>query len=147
MATRNGNIDSEIPLVRVTRQGPESHSGSRMVGTIGPASEGKVPELYISAGHGNIDIKSSPPLDKNATRWDTGNAPFQPAVNKTEAAAAPPSSITAATNGTTIRQGKGNEQDTAKQAEYGTQLVILKALQEGQISVEEADQLLRSLGS
>ncbi len=37
VATRRGDIRSEIPLVRVARPGPESRHGGRMVGTVGQA--------------------------------------------------------------------------------------------------------------
>jgi hypothetical protein len=59
-ATRNGDILSEIPVVRVTRQGPETYHGRRMVGMVGPQAESKVPELHLSAMHGDIEIKSQP---------------------------------------------------------------------------------------
>jgi DUF4097 and DUF4098 domain-containing protein YvlB len=57
-ATRHGDICSEIPVVRVARQGPETYRGQRMVGTIGAKAEGEVPELRISVMNGDIDIKS-----------------------------------------------------------------------------------------
>jgi hypothetical protein len=113
MATRRGNVNSEIPLVRVTRQGPESDSGSRMVGTIGKATEGKTPEMYISAVRGNIDIKSSPETTGS-------NAVITPSEDNKASAPA---------------QSENSNQ----------QLEILKALQEGRISIEEADQMLMSL--
>jgi hypothetical protein len=57
-ATRHGDIRSEIPVVRVTRQGPETYHGRRMVGVIGTKAEGEVPGLRISVMNGDIDLKS-----------------------------------------------------------------------------------------
>ena len=58
LTTRHGDIQSKTPLVRVTRQGPESWHGSRMVGTIGAKTEGKVPEIDVSTLNGDIEIKT-----------------------------------------------------------------------------------------
>lgn len=113
MATRSGNIYSEIPLVRVARQGPESCSGSRMVGTIGTYIEGKMPELHISAVRGNIDIKPGGPVGSRSAADPIKNGPV------------------------TTSQAGG----------YDDRLKILTSLQEGKISIDEADRLLRSLDS
>ena len=130
MAIRSGHINSEIPLVKVTRQGPESYSGSRMVGTIGPAGEGKVPELYISATRGNIEIKAGPPVSK------------KPAKPETEAPAEVNKAAGAETGATADEDNRANGPEDIKP---GTPLAILKALQDCQINVDEADRLLRSL--
>ena len=58
LTTRHGYIQSKTPLVRVTRQGPESWHGNRMVGTIGAKTEGKVPEIDASTLNGDIEIKT-----------------------------------------------------------------------------------------
>jgi hypothetical protein len=58
LTTRHGEILSKTPLVRVTRQGPESWHGSRMVGTVGAKTEGKVPEIDVSTLNGDIEIKT-----------------------------------------------------------------------------------------
>jgi hypothetical protein len=58
LTTRHGDIQSKTPLVRVTRQGPESWHGNRMVGTIGVKTEGKVPEIDVSTLNGDIEIKT-----------------------------------------------------------------------------------------
>ena len=44
--------------MRVTRQGPGSWHGSRMVGTIGAKTEGKIPEIDITTLTGDIEIKT-----------------------------------------------------------------------------------------
>jgi hypothetical protein len=58
LTTRHGEILSKTPLVRVTRQGPESWHGNRMVGTIGAKTECKVPEIDVSTLNGDIEIKT-----------------------------------------------------------------------------------------
>jgi DUF4097 and DUF4098 domain-containing protein YvlB len=58
LTTRHGDIQSKTPLVRVTRQGPESWHGNRMVGSIGAKSEGKIPEIDASTLSGDIEIKT-----------------------------------------------------------------------------------------
>jgi len=60
VTTRQGDIQSKTPLVRVTRQGPGSWHGSRMVGTMGNKTEGKMPEIHISTLSGDIEIKTQP---------------------------------------------------------------------------------------
>jgi hypothetical protein len=58
LTTRHGEVLSKTPLVRVTRQGPESWHGNRMVGSIGAKTEGKVPEIDVSTLNGDIEIKT-----------------------------------------------------------------------------------------
>jgi hypothetical protein len=58
ITTRHGGIQSKTPMVRVTRQGPESWHGNRMVGSIGAKTDGKVPEIDISKLNGDIEIKT-----------------------------------------------------------------------------------------
>jgi hypothetical protein len=58
LTTRHGDIQSKTPLVRVTRQGPESWHGSRMVGTIGNKTEGKIPEIDVTTLNRDIEIKT-----------------------------------------------------------------------------------------
>jgi hypothetical protein len=145
MATRNGNIHSEIPVVRVTRQGPESYGGQRMVGTIGPDTGGNVPELRLAAIHGNIEIVSQSPVNINLSGPESEDAPaplsdvpiFLPAVSSTISSQP--------------RLGPNENKETAAsvltEPASDTRLEILKALSQGKISVSEADRLLRSSGS
>ena len=58
VTTRHGDIDSKTPLVRVTRQGPESWHGHRMVGSIGAKTEGAVLEIDVSTLSGDIEINT-----------------------------------------------------------------------------------------
>jgi hypothetical protein len=106
-ATRHGDIQSEIPVVRVTRQGPETPHGKRMVGVIGSKAEGEVSELRISVMNGDIDLKSE-------------TAIYSTSVYTVSASDEPHSR---------------------------TQLEVLQALSQRQISVDEADHLLRILKS
>ena len=60
LTTRHGDIQSKTPLVSVTRQGPESWHGNRMVGSIGAKIEGKIPQIRVSTLSGDIEIKTQP---------------------------------------------------------------------------------------
>jgi Putative adhesin len=89
LTTRHGDIHSKTPLVRVTRQGPESWHGNRMVGSIGTKIEGKIPEIRLSTLSGDIEIQtqlttspyyekseaekpsSTPPITKSADVYNT----------------------------------------------------------------------------
>jgi hypothetical protein len=130
MATRNGSVRSQIPMVRVSRPGPESYSGSRMVGSIGPNTEGTLPEISLSTVHGNIEIESGPEYHPPA---------IQPEVQE--------ESMPVVSESTTVAGSALNpspaEDNTG--VETNTPLGILKALREGKISVDEADRLLRSM--
>ena len=129
MATRNGNIHSEIPLVRVTKQGPETGYGKRMVGTMGPAAEGPLPELHITATHGNIDVDSRSPESKHAA------AP----LDIKEGA-------TASAGSTKTDSAAGTEAESSCQKPIDhTPQSILEALREGRISVNEAEDLLKGM--
>jgi hypothetical protein len=128
MATRNGNIHSEIPLVRVTRQGPETYYGKRMVGTIGPAGEGPLPEVHIVANHGNIDVDSRSPENQQAVPTE--------AVREEESVS----------SGTTIKTGVKPQPETAGNPPVeNSPQAVLEALRQGKISVVEAEELLKSM--
>jgi hypothetical protein len=89
LTTRHGDIHSKTPLVRVTRQGPESWHGNRMVGSIGAKTESAVHEIDVSTLSGDIEIKtqsttgpyyekseaekpsSTPPITKSADVYNT----------------------------------------------------------------------------
>ena len=70
VTTRHGEILSKTPLVRVTRQGPESWHGNRMVGSIGAKSEGKVPEIDVSTLNGDIEIKTESARSQNYNTFE-----------------------------------------------------------------------------
>jgi hypothetical protein len=125
MATRHGNIGSEASLVKVSRQGPETSSGTRMVGTVGPASEGVLPELRISATHGDIEIDSKSPGMKNGREVQARELVL--------------SGVGSVSLGGSVEAGSNI---TAPAPE--TPLAVLEGLQKGTINLTEAEQLLRS---
>jgi hypothetical protein len=80
LTTRHGDIHSKTPLVRVTRQGPESWHGNRMVGSIGTKIEGKIPEIRLSTLSGDIEIKTqsttSPYYEKSEAEKPSSTHPI-----------------------------------------------------------------------
>lgn len=82
VATRHGDIQSKTPLVRVTRQGPESWHGSRMVGSIGANIEGKMPEIHVSTLHGDIKIETQPMASRHYEKSSAGQALSPPPAAK-----------------------------------------------------------------
>jgi DUF4097 and DUF4098 domain-containing protein YvlB len=70
LTTRHGEILSKTPLVRVTRQGPESGHGNRMVGSIGAKSDGKIPEIDVSTLSGDIEIKTESARSQNNNAFE-----------------------------------------------------------------------------
>jgi hypothetical protein len=75
VSTRHGDIQSKTPLVRVTRQGPESWHGNRMVGSIGAKTEGKIPEIRLSTLNGDIEIKTQPTPSPYPEKSENNNPP------------------------------------------------------------------------
>jgi DUF4097 and DUF4098 domain-containing protein YvlB len=136
MATRNGNINSSIPLVRVNRQGPESYGGSRMVGATVKSADEKTPELKAVTLHGNIEIKSESTV--NNIRRRSEKLSFQDDEEAgTVTSPAPASAIE-----------KKNQGETGQiKTMNARRLSILESLSTGQISVEEAERQLSDLDS
>ena len=144
VATRQGDIHSEIPLVRVARPGPEARFGGRMVGTIG-AIDDISSQLSLAASHGNIDIdvqQAKSPYPRKAPQHQTSQKveepSSQPSVENpaTDEPVAPP--------GLPIVEKNIGVPDTT-QPEVDPRLAILQALRDGSISVDEAEQLLLKL--
>ena len=85
VTTRHGDIHSKTPLVRVTRQGPESWNGNRMVGSIGAKTEGTVPEIDVSTLSGDIEIKTQPTTSQYYEKSKSGESlSAPPTAKKTE---------------------------------------------------------------
>jgi len=82
VATRHGDIQSNTPLVRVTRQGPEAWHGGRMVGTMGASIEGKVPEIHVSTLRGDIKIETQPTASQHHEKSEAGKVLSPPPVAK-----------------------------------------------------------------
>lgn len=74
VATRQGDIQSTTPMVRVTRQGPEAWHGGRMVGTMGTNPEGKMPGVHLATLHGDIKIETRRPPGRRDEDQRVGNA-------------------------------------------------------------------------
>lgn len=117
-ATRHGDIHSNVPLVRVGRPGPEARHSRRMVGSLGGAEEG-VSGVNLATGYGDIWIEAA------------ASGPARPQPERVSQPSAPP--------------GAPAPSVERPAADRWTQLAVLEALQAGQISLEEADQLLQSL--
>ncbi|MGD0854253.1 MAG: DUF4097 family beta strand repeat-containing protein [Dehalococcoidia bacterium] len=83
VATRQGDIKSTTPMVRVTRQGPEAWHGGRMVGTMGTNLEGTMPEIHLNTLHGDITIDTRRTAGLHYENQRTGQAPsYVPADGK-----------------------------------------------------------------
>jgi hypothetical protein len=125
VATRHGDIQSKVPLVRVTRQGPEVWRGGRMVGTVGinPQNKEKIPELNMSTLRGDIKIETQSGAGQQEEKPESPPVPPPPPSPPTK----PPA---------------GKKADL-----YKTQMDILQALREGRINVDEAERLLDNLES
>jgi hypothetical protein len=119
MATRFGSIRSEIPLVRVARQGPCGFHSARMVGLLGAEGGDKTAVLKLVTVHGNIEIKAQH-FDQTSLNNNTGSANALPT---------------------------GEIVDQEVSANFKTPLEVLQALSEKRISVEQADLLLRDYSS
>lgn len=85
VATRHGDITSDVPLVRVARPGPEARYGSRMVGALGQA--GGAAEVSIAVAHGDIQIDVEPAASPYAGRQPQPANPPAPAEQPGERAA------------------------------------------------------------
>jgi hypothetical protein len=72
VATRHGEIRSQTPLVRVTRQGPEAWHGSRMVGTVGTSGDGSIAEIHMTTKHGDIKIDAPAAFSRNHAKTGEG---------------------------------------------------------------------------
>ncbi|HUX86996.1 MAG TPA: DUF4097 family beta strand repeat-containing protein, partial [Chloroflexota bacterium] len=76
-ASRRGNIESQVPLVRVGQPGPEGFFSQRMVGTLG---EGDIKKsIRLRSGAGNIGIRT----------WTVAEAPASVGVSSKPAPATP----------------------------------------------------------
>lgn len=156
VATRHGDIDSEVPLVRVGRPGPESRYGGRMVGTLGQADD-DIAQVSLTALKGDIDIRLnheksrfSPKPVPSAEPAETEDPESNPPAASSPQPAAGSATIVAPSaeaENTPIEPDKTKEKASAENPgpSYDSQLAILQALSAGQISVDEAAKLLRSM--
>lgn len=154
-ATRHGDIECDAPLVRVGRPGPGARHGGRMVGTVGQGANEPV-DVHLECQHGDIQIS----LSRQSSRY--AGAPAQPAATAARAASPaavqtvptpqPPATAPSAVVPVTVTDLPPTGSDPALNAPpkkgmqvYDSQLAILHALQSGEITIAEAEMLLRSL--
>ena len=137
-ATRRGDIKFDLPQVRVGRPGPVSQRGGRTIGVLG---EDPRAEIELETGHGDIGahLYGAPPAvagelpglaadvplpAPDRPRAETPEVPAEPTVPTPPSTPPPP---------------------PAKTESNTTALRILESLAQGEISVQEAESLLRSL--
>jgi hypothetical protein len=200
LATRRGDIRSDIPLVRVARPGPESRHGGRMVGTIGDVdgkSSGFAPsaraQVRIRAGrwtmvdkefrvgdsddagdgtaaislatvNGDIKIElqgpssypARPPFTPKPVKETANTGAIMTEENSSARVPSEPSAATGVSAEPVVPTAPPAAETTPSQPSSATvplppaddpQLAVLQALSQGQISVEEAERLLRNLES
>lgn len=119
-ATRHGSIQSSLPQVKVARPGPASPHGGRTIMVVGEEPRA---EIRLETIKGDIAIRAAgaaePPLSIEVSRETLAAGRAQ--LPGAEAPAVPSAGPTSA-------------------------LAILESLARGEISVDEAEMLLRSLG-
>ncbi len=146
VATRHGDIDSDIPLVRVGRPGPEARYGGRMVGSVG---DGPASQISLTTVRGDINVElgdapARPPRQPQAAPPAPGQPPApvtpeQPAERSPAPLSAPPNAPP-----TDVTGDSGMPAGGATML-HESQMAVLQALSDGNISPEEAEKLLRSL--
>jgi DUF4097 and DUF4098 domain-containing protein YvlB len=114
-ATRHGSIQSELPQVRVARPGPASQHGGR---TIVVTGEEPRAEILLETGKGDIIVRMA------------GPAPA--------AVAQPPTQVT-------VEAPQALQERNEPSIPQITAMSVLESLARGEISVDEAETLLRSL--
>lgn len=158
-ATRHGEIICDAPLVRVNRPGPGARHGGRMVGTVGEG-QGEPVDIHLESQHGDIQIEVSSRTSRYAgepkpaakrpapTPTPTPSSSMQPAPPTPPPAPATASSVVPVQ----VTDLPPTEPDAALKPPspkgmqvYDSQLAILQALQRGEITVPEAEMLLKSL--
>lgn len=141
VATRDGEIKSDISLVRVARPGPEARRGARMVGNIGQAGADGKTNVNFSTSKGDIQIEMLT-YQRQVKTWQGQRGenrpviPLGPSTNENK----PDGAQTIPVVSANPMVQKGTTDDNSK-----ARLHILRALNKGEITVEEADLLLRRL--
>lgn len=120
-STRHGDISSDLPQIKVARPGPASQRGGRSIGVIGDEPRA---EILLDTGHGDIAIRmiGAPAPAAATAEWAVAEAVPAAAAALSQAPTASPQADTKA-----------------------TALAILESLSRGELSVDEAEALLRSL--
>ena len=118
-ATRHGDISSDLPQVKAARPGPASQRGGRSISVMGDEPRA---EILLETGHGDISVRlAGTPLQAPATieRAIAEPVPAAPEIR------------------TPTITPQGDPKATA--------LAVLESLSRGELSVTEAEALLRSL--
>lgn len=120
-ATRHGDISSDLPQVKAARPGPASPRGGRFISVLGDEPRA---EILLDTGHGDIKVRvaGAPVQAPATTEWIHAVAEPVPAVPE-------------------IRTPMIVPQSDPK----ATALAVLESLSRGELSVTEAEALLRSL--
>lgn len=118
-ATRHGEISSDLPQVKVGRPGPVSQHGGRSIGVLGNEPRA---EILLETGKGDISVR-------------TLRAPATTVVVEPPTHAMPE----------TKRPPEPAPIEMVLASSSATALTILESLSRGEISVSEAETLLRSL--
>ena len=147
-ATRHGDIESEISLVRVGRPGPEARHGRRMVGALGQ-TDGATAQIGVVAMNGDIEIDVAHEPGRCSRKPTAESAPQETSSRVSDCgagSAAPATPAAGANSAVTVADEQDRNSATARdEPVYKTQLAVLQALSDGHISAQEAEQLLLSL--
>lgn len=127
-ATTRGSINSDLPLVAIAQRGPRNPHGKRVVGST--SDDANRAEITLRTTSGDIKIQWS------AERTTLGTAPERPAES------APSEAIPIPVR---APQATGGNEDPGNILSDDRRRVILAALADGSLSVEEAGQLLDAM--
>ena len=119
--TRHGQVSSDLPQVKAARPGPASQRGGRSISVTGDEPRA---EILLETGHGDISVRlAGAPLQAPVTtEWIHAVAELVPAAPEIRT----PTIVPQADSKTTA-------------------LAVLESLSRGELSVTEAEALLRSL--
>lgn len=132
-ATTRGSIRSDLPLVAIQQRGPRNPHGKRVVGSTSDAAERA--EISMRTTSGDIRLEWS-----NASASAT--APAAPVAPSRPAGPAPQAAIPVPAPA----KPRNNEPITHDLFDDDRRRVILSALADGSLSVEEASRLLDAMG-
>lgn len=131
IATRRGQVTSDVPLVQVGKPGPEGFFSQRFVGTFGAGDVDAT--VRLRSGHGAIHLQQLPPRSAGA---DVPSVPTEasprPAQPETPVEAPP-------------EPAKPEAVSPPPVSPDDQRLKVLEALSRGDISVEEAERRLSAV--
>jgi hypothetical protein len=130
-ATTRGSIDTDMPLVTIPQRGPRNPHGKRVVGSTGDAAERAEITLRTTSGDIRLLWSNEPVTAPAAPERPTQAEPTTPIPAPAPASAE-------------AREDQATSQDLF--ADDDRRRVILSALADGSLSVEEASRLLDAMG-